>query len=362
MQRSVAVAVLALVFASAVLAGTTGAMAGDRPTLSQPDGFDETTFEITVFDDQSAQWTFEHRRTLDNESELQQFRDFASEFENNETDLYRSFVDRSRALVAVGAQATGRNMTAINHTRSASVQQLGQQQGVVRLSFTWTEFANRTGETVVIGDVFEGGIPIGQNQRLVVRHGPNLTFSKALPDDYSASGQRLASSDSITWFGEKRFADNRPHVEFVQEGTAQDGQSSSNPVMFVGLLLIVAVLAAGVAYQRGAYERLPIGGEDADDGATASQASDGSRTATPPAEPEIVSDRDRVKTLLSENGGRMKQVRIVNETDWSKSKVSMLLSEMEDEGEISKLRVGRENIVSLSGHEPDAAGSPFDDE
>jgi predicted transcriptional regulator len=57
----------------------------------------------------------------------------------------------------------------------------------------------------------------------------------------------------------------------------------------------------------------------------------------------------------------MHQVDIVDETDWSKSKVSMLLWDMEDEGTISKLRVGRENIVSLAGHEPDAAGSPFED-
>jgi uncharacterized membrane protein len=65
--------------------------------------------------------------------------------------------------------------------------------------------------------------------------------------------------------------------------------------------------------------------------------------------------------MLEENGGRMKQVTIVEETDWSKSKVSMLLSDMADEGTISKLRVGRENIISLKGFEPEAAGSPFDD-
>jgi uncharacterized membrane protein len=59
----------------------------------------------------------------------------------------------------------------------------------------------------------------------------------------------------------------------------------------------------------------------------------------------------------------MKQVNIVEETGWSKSKVSMLLSDMEEEeGIISKLRVGRENVISLRGHEPDAAKSPFDDE
>jgi uncharacterized membrane protein len=66
--------------------------------------------------------------------------------------------------------------------------------------------------------------------------------------------------------------------------------------------------------------------------------------------------------MLKDHGGRMKQVKIVEETGWSKSKVSMLLSDMEDEGTISKLRVGRENVISLAGHEPEAAGSPFDDE
>jgi uncharacterized membrane protein len=45
-------------------------------------------------------------------------------------------------------------------------------------------------------------------------------------------------------------------------------------------------------------------------------------------------------------------VSIVENTDWSKSKVSMLLSEMETEGQISKLRIGRENIISLAGQEP----------
>ncbi len=58
----------------------------------------------------------------------------------------------------------------------------------------------------------------------------------------------------------------------------------------------------------------------------------------------------------------MKQHRIVDETGWSKSKVSVLLSEMEEEGTVSKLRVGRENVVSLDGFEPPAAGSPFDEE
>jgi uncharacterized membrane protein len=70
------------------------------------------------------------------------------------------------------------------------------------------------------------------------------------------------------------------------------------------------------------------------------------------AEPSILTDEERVVDLLKSSGGRMRQSRIVERTDWSKSKVSMLLSEMEEEGAVHKLRVGRENVISLPGFEP----------
>lgn len=71
-------------------------------------------------------------------------------------------------------------------------------------------------------------------------------------------------------------------------------------------------------------------------------------------------NEEQVLGLLEANGGRMRQTRIVEATGWSKSKVSMLLTEMESEGTISKLRVGRENIISRPGFEPEAARSALE--
>jgi uncharacterized membrane protein len=79
-------------------------------------------------------------------------------------------------------------------------------------------------------------------------------------------------------------------------------------------------------------------------------------------EEDLISDNDRVLLLLQDNDGRMRQANIVHQTDWSKSKVSMVLSEMDDEDLITKLRIGRENIISIAGDEPEAARSPFEDE
>ena len=82
-----------------------------------------------------------------------------------------------------------------------------------------------------------------------------------------------------------------------------------------------------------------------------------SASTGPPSE-EFVTDRERVQRLITENGGRMKQSQIVDSVDWSKAKVSRLLAELEEDGQITKLRLGRENLVCLPGNEPTASKSP----
>lgn len=60
-------------------------------------------------------------------------------------------------------------------------------------------------------------------------------------------------------------------------------------------------------------------------------------------------DADRVEKLLAANNGYMKQSAIVEETDWSKAKVSRLLTRMDEHGRIRKDKDGRENVIVLVG-------------
>jgi len=143
--------------------------------------------------------------------------------------------------------------------------------------------------------------------------------------------------------------------------------------MMVAAVVLVVLGLGGVAAWRNGLPSLrstdgASGGGSAPEPetpATADRPPEPDPTTGPeaePDEPESKTDQELIVDILESNEGRMKQARIVDETGWSKSKVSMLLSEMEDDEEISKLRVGRENIISLSGNEPEAAGSPFDEE
>ncbi|WP_458210920.1 helix-turn-helix transcriptional regulator [Haladaptatus sp. NG-SE-30] len=78
------------------------------------------------------------------------------------------------------------------------------------------------------------------------------------------------------------------------------------------------------------------------------------------ADEEMLTDEERIRSLLIEYGGRMKQGDITAEVSWSKSTVSRKLATMEENGEITRVQVGRGNLVFLDGSEPAVTKSPFE--
>ena len=419
-MRRVSRLVVVVLVLSLVVAGSLVVDPNQRPAAAQVNAtepstaqsFDSTTFLVTTHDNGSATFTIRYERRLTNETDREQFETYAERFENQSTDLYSDFQSRADALTAAGRNATGRDMQASNFRRSARIEERFNTIGILELSFQWEAFAVvRDDGRVVVGDVFDGGIYLGPKQSLVFAHGDDLQFASVDPDG-SPSGETLAASDSVTWQGERDFSDERPRATFEPasapttttttgggngdggDGGAGDGGDggdggTTNPgdaggdglgMLPMLALALVAVLVAAFAYREYGGDLVTTDDDGSNDGptgtaqpdASSTDATAGSETAasepaagsTEPAvtDEELLTDEDRVVSLLEDHGGRMRQVNIVDETGWSKSKVSMLLSDMEDDDQISKLRVGRENIVSLDGHEPDVAGSPFDDE
>jgi hypothetical protein len=377
---------------TAPVSGASGADSGvapaqDPPQLRTPEGFDSTEFTLSVAENGTTRWSIVHRRALDNETEREQFEAFASRFNSTETDTYRDFKARAGALTSFGARETDRSMNATDFRKAARVEQpfdSSQLYGTLEMSFTWTNFARATGGQVVVADVFAGGMYIGPNQRLVFENGSGILFASAAPTpDSFGTADNYTASEFVAYSGEQNFSDQRPRVVFDRVDASGVGPESTSPatttsesttksselgpVPIVVVVLLLLVVGGAIAWYTGNLSGV-LGGRD-DDGVGAGTTAETDVPAEPetPAEPavpeeDLLSDEDRVLELLEENGGRMKQVNIVENTEWSKSKVSMLLSDMEEEGLISKLRVGRENIISKAGEEPDAVGSPFEDE
>ncbi len=365
-RRWTVIAVLVLVGAAVgAPAAATPAAQAERVTLADAQEFDRAQFRIAVFPNGSARWTFHYERTLANASEREQFEGFAADFEANETTLWRDFRNQTETLVTRGETATGREMAAESYDRRAFVTTGLNEVGVVEMAFTWDGFARVDGDRVIVGDVFEGGLYIGPSQSLVIRAAGGHVFKLVDPEGTLSAGS-LEASDTVTWSGERTFTDNRPRVVLGPPDaggtvTTTDGDGGvvgpetdspappeeQSPIWPVALVVAVIAGALGVFLYRKRGAGRP---------------STGSSNGTPTAvdETALLDDEARVEGLLQEHGGRMRQSAIVEETGWSKSKVSMVLSEMEEADKLRKLRVGRENIVSLPGHEPDAAGSALD--
>ncbi|WP_247001344.1 helix-turn-helix transcriptional regulator [Halosolutus gelatinilyticus] len=353
---------------------------------SQSQEFDETKFEITVYENGTATWTFRYEKELNGSDEEDAFETFAERFENEETPLYDTFTSMADNLTKAGVAETDREMEASDFNRSAGVEEQfpgGNQIGVVEMSFTWDGFAAVEDGSVVVGDVFRN-INLGPDQQIVVRAGGNLVFEYVAPDDARYATTDLEDANEVVWLGEQEFLNGHPRVVFddpaVDSGHNADGPLSTltdgeNSLPWPLLLLVVFFGLVGAVVWYRWTDRDRSAGDDAaapssgppaapDETASAGDepgtSADASTDDVLPDE-ELLTDEDRVVKLIRENGGRMKQVNIVEETGWSKSKVSMLLSDMEDEGTISKLRVGRENIISLEGFEPEATKSPFEE-
>ena len=139
------------------------------------------------------------------------------------------------------------------------------------------------------------------------------------------------------------------------EGIGGTGLDVNGLPMVLGLLVVYALLVGGIIWV----------GRTREDGSSepASTPSDGGDEAggAVSVAPEPMTNEDRIRQMLDVNDGRLRQADIVEQTDWSKSKVSRLLSKMESDGEIRKISIGRENLIARPGDEPESARSPFEE-
>ena len=106
-----------------------------------------------------------------------------------------------------------------------------------------------------------------------------------------------------------------------------------------------------------------------DESAPAGGVSPGARSETDdenssePSEPSpdmsVMTNEERVAYLLAENDGRMLQSEMVEAGDWSKATVSRVLSRMEEADAVTRVDVGKGNLVTRPEDEPPNAESPF---
>lgn len=321
---------------------------------------DNTVTRIEAFENGSARWTVRIRTRLDSDQRVEEYTAFQQRFRDDVSEYLGPFRTRMEGVVANAENATSRRMRATNFTASTRIQEVPRRWGVVTYEFTWVNFGVRENEQVIVGDTFQGGFLIAANDTLQI----------AAPDGYSVArvdpGPDDREAGLVTWNGREDFTDTRPRVVFAPAsdttggsvlGTDTPPTGNESLLENIGGLDIVGIvvvfllgLGGVVVYSRyngnsgGSAEPVEEGDGQAGTPSTTGDATGSDDQGT---QSEVLTDEERVLELLEANGGRIRQAAVAEECDWSASKTSRVIGRMADEGAIEKLRLGRENLVTL---------------
>ncbi len=338
--RSVMVLILigALLSATAVGAPTPAQLTAEEGAVADP----VTTVAIDLQTDGTARWTVEMSVPLRTEAEAAAFEQLVAEYEAGSTAVGPQ-EQMFRQMAAEASEVADRQMqiTAVERSGSTSA-----DRGTLSLRFSWSSFTtSRTDGGFELRDVF--GVAAGDQE--LTESWVSLTDSTQQIIIYPPAGYTVAETSIAVQQQEGAIVinraidlttgDERLAIEYQQAGVIQTG----GWWIMVGVLGVLIGMVAVLYLRR--EGRLGQGAPRTD-----AESDDGASTAAE-ADLSLLSDEERVERLLEANGGRMRQADIVDATGWSDAKVSQLLSEMTDSGRVQKLRLGRENLISLPEQE-----------
>jgi len=345
-----------------VVAATADGPATQQATPTSTDPVVEnTTFYLQLRENGDARWTITDTYALEDENDTEAFEELAADFRNGDADT--GWLRAFRGASDAASEATDREMNVSTVNRSAIV---GERKGTLVLTFTWTNFATAEGETLVVEDAFNTSDgtwlkTLAADQRLVIAPPPGYGVQSAPAPvqngrlEFAGPREFEPGDVSVVYTGDT----GQTPTDTVTETPDPDGENVS---LWIGGALLIAGLLAVVGYVVTSDDPQQSGGataaETPDDAGSDQPSTAPDDGDTDEIDPELLSDEERVERLLEQNGGRMKQARIVQETGWSNAKVSQLLSSMDEEDRIDKLRIGRENLISF----PDEEIGDFDDE
>ncbi len=319
----------------------------------------ETVFAINLQSNRDAEWVVTIEYELETDDQREAFSAIAADFEDGSAPAGGLSVDLYENMAGLASTETGREMVIDDVDRTSS---LDSETGTLRLSFTWSEFLEEDDEKLVFNDALnspdEGTwlASLGEHQELRV----------TTPRGYAITSANVAFADNTVTIEGPHTFDRDDHVRITLESSPFAGTTWE-------LLAAAVVVAAAIIGGAFLLRRRDAGSTDettqiANGGETeppATTATTDPETPTAQTEPEptepaqpaepaeptedlsLLADDERVVRLLEANGGRMRQAQIVSETNWSDAKVSQLLSSMADDDQITKLRIGRENLISL---------------
>jgi hypothetical protein len=364
-SRGIALVALSLLLAVAAVGGHAAAPPDDGNHQIDDRVRANSTIAVELRADGDARIRVSTAFNLTTDEQTAAYRELAASFADGDEPALG--LDAYRRASELAATDTGREMEITDVQRQTATERVvANGTGRLAVSFTWTNFARVGDDRIHVDDTFRSGWLSGLE--------PGQTLRIQAPDGFSVFDSEVPPENAtLAWTGPTELSPETLDATFTgPSGPTRTPTPTPEQPGPAGAMLWVVVLTVGLgsgglalyvfARRSGGFD-VPGMGEASDPNEErpttraepATERVESDETSEQGAEredddgvdEELLSDEERVEYLLESNGGRMKQATIVKETGWSNAKVSQLLSAMEEEGRIDKLRIGRENLISF---------------
>ncbi len=247
---------------------------------------------------------------------------------NASYDDLNAFQFKIEALLRNAVSSTSRNMTGIVNSMTSTA--MGSYI-LVEYNFYWTDFGEKEGSNVVIGDVFhvsEFFTQIYGDGKIFISYPAQYVIDSVTPPP----SKRDESNRLLEWPGTADFDTNANIVlRLVEPGFNLIEVLDQNAIPIASIVIVVGGFT-GIIFLLRRRNRKTRKQEKI--------SSTGNQLM-------LETEEEKVTKLLESKGGKMYQSAITNDLKFSRAKTSLLLSNLERRGIIKRFKKGRDKIVTL---------------
>lgn len=285
----------------------------------------ESIITVDVLENGNALWSIEKRLPLVSQAEIDDWEEFIREGQDVvqiQEDI-AEFRDRIDLFLRSAEKFSNRSMGAEKFNISYdTAKTLSGASSIVRYSFEWKNFSHGDSAKIFIDDAFSEGMVLSSDNVLVINIPDGYEVEKASPSFDRRDGNRLIWDGSLY----HSFAKGEPALVLSRTGVGVE-------TWILILVAVVVLISSLVIFWK---RRRP-----------SKYNADAALTPLPDLTKEDLGDEEMIEQYLIKSGGQAYQSEIVKESGLSKSKISIVLAKMKEDGRIAKIKKGKENIIRL---------------
>jgi len=285
----------------------------------------QSIISIEVHTNGDALWTMETQLPLTNQTDIDDWEEFLQIGDAGNQQEINDFMKRIDWFLLSAEKFSGRKMNGENFNISYGIARTpSSSYGLIRYSLEWINFSRSESGKIIIGDAFSEGMLLSQENVLVIKIPDGYDIEKVSPNFDKRDGNRLIWDGTL----HRNFGKGEPGLVL--------SRSESDSSWLIPI--VVLILLAGAGYILVMKKR------------SKDIKTDSNIDNNIVPENLVLEDlkyEEKITQFLLRSGGQAPQSDIIKELGLSKSRVSTILSQMKEKGQIIKIKNGSGNLIRI---------------